>query len=285
MVWYHSTHNLAAAINQPTLLIAVNIRSDASANRKKTIIVSYRGVRTTLIYKFKETCKKVSNIEAEASQLYAQRKGMKELSKSLGDLPNFKKEIDEKLRGKLPRSSPRLLKTRRLGETKYSPEITDTEVYLVTRDCGCVLQPNINGDVLDLPDKDFFTPPPSRDFSDQRLKEIAQENENTANLNLIRQKTLKVEDIVHTASKLGAEYLKRAKSPRPVYTRNCTQRSPYGNCSVCGAHCNSEKCKPGTRLKKRTLVVKIPGISDNFSEHNYTGGWGPSSNFSYRHKK
>ncbi|KAJ7379060.1 hypothetical protein OS493_018856 [Desmophyllum pertusum] len=226
--------------------------------------------------------KKVFHSEAKASQVCAQRKRMKQLSKSLGDLPNFKKEIDEKLRGKLPRSSPRFLQTRRLGETNISPEVTDIEAYLVTRDCLCVLQPKINGDVLNLHDRDSYTPPPSRE-ADQRLKEIARENTHAVSFNSIRQKALKVDDIVHTASKLEAEYLKRAKSP--VYRRSCTQSGPYGDCNVCEGHCNSEKLKPSSRLKKRTLVVKIPGLSDNLSEHNYRGGWDSSSNFSYRHKK
>lgn len=235
------------------------------------------------MYRTRATRKKVLKFEAEASQVCAQQKtAMKQLSKSLGDLPNFKKGIDEKLRGKLPKSSPRLPQTRRLGDTKLSPAVDEMEDYLVTKDCFCVLQHKICGEALHLKNRYCFTPPPSRDGYDQRLKEIARESADSSNFNPMRQKALKVDDIVHTASKLEAEYLKRAKSP--VYRTNC-KLGAYGNCSVCDGNCNSEKLKPSSRLKKRTLVVKIPAMSDNLSEHDYRGGWGSSSNFSYRHKK
>lgn len=234
------------------------------------------------MYQPKETRKKASSVEAEERQMCAQRK-----SQILGDLPNFKNEIEHKLTGKLPSSSPRSLKPRRLGETKFSPETIEMETHLATGDCGCVaLQPNINGDVLSLPDEDTFRPPLSMDFRDERLKEIARENAETPKLNFAGQKSsLKVEDIVRSASKLEAEYLKRAKTPRPVHSRNCNQRSPFGNYSVCNVHCTSEKYKSGPTLAKRTLVVKIPRLSDTLSEHDYKGGWGPNTNFSYRHKR
>jgi len=156
------------------------------------------------------------------------------------------------------------------------------EAYLVTRDCICVLQPTwINGEALHLQDRYAFTPPPSRDAHYQRRKEIAKESTNSTNFNSTRQKALKVDDIVHSASKLEAEYLKRAKSP--VYKRNSTHRSSYGNCSICGeGHDNSEQFKPSSM---RRLVVKIPAISDTLSEHDYRGGWDSSSNFSYRQDK
>ena len=235
------------------------------------------------MYRNHATRKKILKFEVEAGQVCAQRKtAIKQLSKSLGDLPTFKKGIDEKLRGKLPKSSPRLLQTRRLGETNLSPDVDDTEAYLVTKDCFCVLQHTINGEALHLKNRYSFTPLPSSDEHDRRLKEIARENANSANFNPMRHRALKVDDIVHTASKLEAEYLKRAKSP--VYRKNCTL-GPYGNCSVCEGNCNADKLKPSSGAKKRTLVVKIPAMSDNLSEHDYRGGWGSSSNFSYRHKK
>ena len=236
------------------------------------------------MYGTRATRKKVLKFEAEVGQVCAQRKttAMKQLSKSLGDLPNFKKGIDEKLNGKLPKSSPHLQQTRRLGETKLSPEVDDKEAYLVTKDCLCVLQHKICGEALHLKNRYSFTPPPSRDGHDQRLKEIARDNANSTSLYPVRQKALKVDDIVHTASKLEAEFLKRAKSP--VYRTNCTV-DMHRNCSICRENCYSEKLKPNSELKKRTLVVKIPAMSDNLSEHDYRGGWGSYSNFSYRHKK
>lgn len=237
------------------------------------------------MYQPKETRKKASALEAEERQMCDQRKRVKQLSQSLGDLPNFKTEIENKLIGKLPRPSPRSLKPRRLGETKFSPETIEMGTYEVTGYCGCALQPNVNGDVLSLPDEDAFRPPLSMDYRDQRLEEIARENADTPRLNFTRQKSLKVEDIVRSASKLEAEYLKRAKTPRPVHSRNCNQRSPFGNYGVCDVHCTSEKNKPSPRPAKRTLVVKIPRLSDTLSEHDYRGGWGPSNNFSYRHKR
>ena len=206
----------------------------------------------------------------------AQKKRIKQVSKSLGDLPNFKKEIEQKLRGKLPKSSPRSHQTRRFGETKISPKVNDMEAYLVTRDCICVLQPKINGEALHLKDRYTFTPPPSREAHFERLKEIAKESANSTNFNSMKQKTLKVDDIVHSASKLEAEYLKRAKSP--VYKTNYSHGSLYGNYrSVEGRNENSERIKPSSR---RTLVVKIPAISD-LSEHDYRGGWDSGSNFSF----
>ena len=217
------------------------------------------------------------NLEAETSQLLSQRERMKQLSKSLGDLPNFKKEIDEKLKGKLPKPSPRLQETRRLGETGISLEIDDAETSLVTRDCICVLQPNIKQDSSNLKNGESFTPPSSKDY--QRLREIVKENNNFVDFDLMRQKTLKVDDIVHTASKLEAEYLKRAKSP--VYLRNCT--CLYGNNSVCEGSYNSENPQPSSKAKKRTLIVKIPRMSDNLNDYNC--GREGNSNFSYRHKK
>ena len=104
----------------------------------------------------RETHKKALNFEAKAShhnQVCAQKRRIKQLSKSLGDLPNFKKGIDEKLRGKVPKSSPRSHQTRRLGDTKFSPKVDDMEAYLVTRDCICVLQPKIKGEALHLQDR------------------------------------------------------------------------------------------------------------------------------------
>jgi len=233
------------------------------------------------MHRARETREKALNFEAKATQVCAHKKRIKQLSKSLGDLPNFKKGIDEKLRGKLPKSSPRSFQTRRLGETKISQEVDDMEAYLVSRDCICVLQPKIKGEALHLQNRYAFTPPPSREAHNQRLKEIAKESVNSTNFNSMRQKALKVDDIVHSASKLEAEYLKRAKSP--VYKTNYSHGSPYGNCSVSvEGHDNSELFKPSSR---RTLVVKIPAISDTLSEHDYMGGWDSSSNFSYRHKK
>ena len=234
------------------------------------------------MHRARETRKKVLNFEGRASQVCAETKITKQLSKSLGDLPNFRKGIDEKLRGKLPKSTPRSLQTRRLGETKISPEVDDMEAFLVTRDCICVLQPKINGEALHLQDRYNFTPPPSREVHYQRLKEIANESANSTNLNFVRHRALNVDDIVHSASKLEAEYLKRAKSPA-VYKTNYSHGSPYGNCSVSvEGHDNSEQLKASSR---RTLVVKIPAISDTLSEHDYKEGWDSSSNFSYRHKK
>ena len=96
----------------------------------------------------------------------------------------------------------------------------------------------------------------------------------------MRQRALKVDDSVHLASKLEAQYLKRSKSP--VYKTNYSHGSPYGYYSSVEGHENSERIKPSSR---RALVVKIPAISDTFSEHDYRGGWDSSSNFSYRHKK
>ena len=235
------------------------------------------------MHRSRETRKKALNFDAKASHhshVCAQNKRIKQLSKSLGDLPNFKKEIDEKLRGNLPKSSPRSHQTRRLGETRISPKVDDMEAYLVTRDCICVLQPKINGEALHLQDRYTFTPPPSREAHYERLKEIAKESANSTNLNSMRQKTLKVDDIVHSASKLEAEYLKRAKSP--VYKTNYSHGSLYGNYSSVEGQENSEQIKPNSR---RTLVVKIPAISDTLSEHDYRGGWNSNSNFSYRHKK
>ena len=233
----------------------------------------------------RETRKKALNFEAKAShhnQVCAQKKRIKQLSKSLGDLPNFKKGIDEKLREKLPKSSPRSHQTRRLGDTKISPKVDDMEAYLVTRDCICVLQPKINGQALHLQDRYNVTPPPSREVHFERLKEIANESANSTNFNSMRQRALKVDDIVHSASKLEAQYLKRAKSP--VYKTNYSHGSLYGNLYSVSVerHDNSEQIKPSSR---RTLVVKIPAISDTLSEHDYRGGWDSSSNFSYRHKK
>ena len=236
------------------------------------------------MHRARETHKKALNFaEAKAShhsQVCAQKKRIKQLSKSLGDLPKFKKEIEEKLRGKLPKSSPRSHQTRRLGETKISPKVNDMEAYLVTRDCICVLQPKINGEALHLKDRYTFTPPPSREAHYERLKEIAKESVNSTNFNSMKQKTLKVDDIVHSASKLKAEYLKQAKSP--VYKTNYSHGSLYGNYSSIEGHEYSEQIKPSSR---RTLVVKIPAISDMLSEHDYRGGWDSNSNFSYRHKK
>ena len=232
------------------------------------------------MHRDRETRKKALNFQAKAIQVCTQKKRIKHLSKSLGDLPNFKKGIDEKLRGKLPKSSPRSLQTRRLGETKISTEVDDMEAYLVTRDCICVLQPKINGEALHLQDRYAITTQPSREAHYQRLKEIARESTNSANFNSTQ--ALKVDDIVHSASKLEAEYLKQAKSP--VYKTNYSHGSPYhGNYSISvEEHDNSEQLKPSSR---RTLVVKIPAISDTLSEHDYRGGWDSSSNFSYRHKK
>ena len=156
------------------------------------------------------------------------------------------------------------------------------EAYLVTRDCICVLQPKINGEALHLQDRYTFTPPPSREAHYERLKEIAKESASSTNFNSMGQKTLKVDDIVHSASKLEAEYLKRVKSP--VNKTNCSHGSLYGNLNSVSfeRHDNSQQIKPSSR---RTLVVKIPSISDTLSEHDYRGGWDSSSNFSYRHKK
>ena len=208
---------------------------------------------------------------------------MKQLSKSLGDLPNLKREIDDRLEGKLPKSSPRWRETRRLGETKIPLETDDMETSLVTRDCLCVLQPKIKIDDSSLESRESHSPPLSQEAV-QRLRDIVRENTKSANFNSMRQKTLKVDDIVHTASKLEAEYLKRTKSP--VYLRKCAHRGPYGNCCVCeGISCNSEKSKSSSRLKTRTLVVKIPGISDNLNDYNCKRGPGARSNFSYRHKR
>ena len=207
---------------------------------------------------------------------------MKQLSKSLGDLPNLKREIDDRLKGKLPKSIPRWRETRRLGETKIPLEIDEMETYLVTRDCLCVLQPKIKVDDSSFEDRESYSPPLSHEV--QRLRDIVRENTKSANFNSMRQKTLKVDDIVHTASKLEAEYLKRTKSP--VYLGKCAHRAPYGNRCVCeGISCNSEKPKSSSRLKTRTLVVKIPGISDNLNDYNCKGGPGARSNFSYRHKR
>ena len=236
------------------------------------------------MHRARETHKKALNFEAKAShhnQVCAQKKKIKQLSKSLGDLPNFKKGIDEKLRGKLSKSGPRSHQTRRLGDTKISPKVDDMEAYLVTRDCGCVLQPKIKGEALHLQDRYTFTPPPSREAHFERLKEIAKESANSTNFNSMRQRALKVDDIVHSASKLEAQYLKRSKSP--VYKTNYSHGSLYGNYSSVEGHENSEpEIKPSSR---RTLVVKIPAISVTLSEHDYRGGWESSSNFSYRHKK
>lgn len=229
--------------------------------------------------KSKETRQKFLNPEAEASQLLSQRERTKQLNRILGDLPNFKKEIDEKLKGKLPKPSPRLQETRRLGEAGISLEIDDVETALVTRDCICGLQPNIKQDSSNLESGGSFTPPSSKDY--QRLREIVKENKNYMDFDLMRQKTLKVDDIVHTASKLEAEYLKRAKSP--VYLRSCTRRSLYGNNSVCEGSYNSENPQPSSKAKKRTLIVKIPRMSDNLND--YSCGRDGNSKFSFRHKK
>ena len=225
------------------------------------------------MHKAKGTPKKFLHLEAQASHLFAQRERTKQLSKSFGDLPNLKKEIDEKLKGKLPKPSPRSLGTRRLGETNVSLEIDDIETSLVTRDCSCVLQLAIMRNYSSL--ENTPAPPPSREC--QRLKDIARENTKSANPYTMRQRTLKVDDIVQTASKLEAEYLMRAKSP--AYSRSCTHRGPYGNRSVCEKICNSDKSKPSSRLKKRTLVVKIPGLSDNLNDYNCKGGRGSGTNF------
>ena len=95
------------------------------------------------MYRNHATRKKILKFEAEAGQVCAQRKtAMKQLSKSLGDLPTFKKKINEKLRGNVAKLSPPLLQTRRLGETKLSPD-NDTKAYLVTKYCFCALQHKI----------------------------------------------------------------------------------------------------------------------------------------------
>ena len=234
------------------------------------------------MHKSSETSKKLLNLKVGTSQLSSQRKGMKQLSKSLGDLPNLKREIDDRLKGKLPKSIPRWRETRRLGETKIPLEIDEMETYLVTRDCLCVLQPKIKVDDSSFEDRESYSPPLSQEV--QRLRDIVRENTKSANFNSMRQKTLKVDDIVHTASKLEAEYLKRTKSP--VYLSKCAHRGPYGNRCVCeGISCNSEKPKSSSRLKTRTLVVKIPGISDNLNDYNCKGRPGARSNFSYRHER
>ena len=232
--------------------------------------------------KSNETSKKFLNLKAETSQLSSQRKTMKQQSKSLGDLPNLKREIDDRLKGKLPKSSPRWREIRKLGETKIPLEIDDLETSLITRNRVCFLQPNIKIDDSSFEHRESYSPPLSQDV--QRLRDIVRENTKSANFNSMRQKTLKVDDIVHTASKLEAEYLQRTKSP--VYLGKCIHRGPYGNRCVCeGITCNSEKSKSNSRLKTRTLVVKIPGISDNLNDYDCKGGPGAKSNFSYRHKR
>lgn len=279
-------HSAITAAIKILLKAIVAVTSHKRGTRNKLwsdIDVVFTTIPHSPMHKAKETTKKFLNPEEKTSQLFAQSERMKELSKSLGDLPNFKKEIDAKLKGKLPKSSPRLLGIRRLGETKISVEIDEVETSVVTRDCFCVLHPKMKGDgSSEAAISASFTPPLSR--NDQLIRDIARENTNSTSLSTMRQKTLKVDDIVHTASKLEAEYLKRAKSP--VYLRNCTHRGPYGNCSVCQGICYSEKSKPSSRLKTRTLVVKIPGISDNLNDYNCKGGpRSARSNFSYRHKK
>ena len=122
------------------------------------------------------------------------------------------------------------------------------------------LQPKINGEALHLKDRYTFTPPPSREAHYERLKEIVKESANSTKFNSMKQKTLKVDDIVHSASKLKAEYLKRAKSP--VYKTNYSHGSLYGNYSSVEGQEYSEHIKPSSR---RTLVVKIPAISDTLA--------------------
>lgn len=221
------------------------------------------------------------NHHVQTGELSSHGERMKQLSKSFGNLRNFKREIDEKLKGKLPKPSPRSTETRKLGETKISLDIDDVEMSLVTRDCFCIVEPYINVDDCGLENRAVsntaFLP---QDV--QRLRDIAREN---SNFNLMRAKKLKVDDIVHTASKLEAEYLKRAKSP--VHTRNFSHTALYGSQVVCEGIYNSEKSKPIPSLKKRTLVVKLPGISDNLNDYHCTcqRGRNLKSNFLYRHKR
>ena len=231
------------------------------------------------MYKGKERSKSSKLAVGAKQSLFVQRPRTKELSKSLGDLSNFKREIYEKLNGKLTKPSPRSLRPRRLGETNVSLETDDIGTSLATRDCCCVLKTEIKREHINLDSKP--APPPSRD--EQRLRDIARENSNSASFNTMRQRTLKVNDIVHTASKLEAEYLRRAKSP--AYSRNFTKRTLNGYRCVCEGSSCTERVKPSCRLKKQALIVKIPGLSDNLNDYNCKGGWDTKSNFSYRHKK
>lgn len=232
------------------------------------------------MYKGKQRSKSSKPAVGAKQSLFVQRKRTKELSKSLGDLSKLKREIDDKLNGKLAaKPSTRSLRTRRLGETNISLEINDVGTHLATRDCCCVLKTEIKRESLKL--ESTPVPPPSRD--EQRLRDIAIENSNSASFNTMRQRTLRVDDIVHTASKLEAEYLRRAKSP--AYSRNFTNRNPNGYRCVCEGSSYTEKVKPSCRLKKRALIVKIPGLSDNLNDYNCKERWDTRSNFSYRHKK
>lgn len=216
---------------------------------------------------------------------------MKRFTKSLCDLPNFKKEIEEKLNGKLPKppSSRYSGETRRLGETKAVSQEhaeSDLEKSIATRDCKCLLQPNVEFDDSSLESADSYTAPISMDI--QRLKEILFEHTKSTNfVPIIRHGHLKIDDVILTASKLKAEYSQRARTP--FCSCALIQRNPFRN------HRNvyewitpSEKSKPSSaKLKKREIVVRLPGMSDDLNDYNYcdkTHGHA-KANLSYRHKR
>lgn len=214
---------------------------------------------------------------------------MKRLTRSLCDLPNFKKEIEEKLNGKLPKppSSRYSGETRKLGETRavsQEHDESDLEKSLATRDCKCVLQPNVEFDDSSLESADSYTAPVSRDI--QRLKEIVYEHTKSTNfMPIIRHSNLKVDEVILTASKLKAEYSQRARTPC-----SCAliQRNPFRNHrNVCEWIIPAEKSKTSSaKLKKRTLVVKLPGMSDNLNDYNCNKTYDRAkTNFSYRHKR
>lgn len=216
---------------------------------------------------------------------------MKRFTKSLCDLPNFKKELEEKLNGKLPKppSSRYSGETRKLGETKAVSQEhaeSDLEKSLATRDCKCVLQPNVEFDDSSLESADSYTAPTSMDI--QRLKEILYEHTKSTNFTpIIRHGNLKIDEVILTASKLKAEYSQRARTP----SCSCAliQRNPFRN------HRNvyewitpSEKPKTcSAKLKKRAIVVRLPGMSDNLNDYNCnkTHGRRAKTNLSYRHKR
>lgn len=216
---------------------------------------------------------------------FSQRERLKRLSKSLCDLPNFKREIDDKLKGKLPKplSTRWSGETRKLGETQVSRETDDFERSLATRDCRCVLQANIELDESNVESRDSYETSTSEDV--KKLRDIVEEHTKSADFISLRQKTLKVDDVILTASKLEAEYSQRAKTPACSCTR--ILRNPFRNRSVSEWIHTSQRSKTSSaRLKKTTLVVKIPGSSDNLNDYNCKETWGRArSNFSYRHKR
>ena len=211
---------------------------------------------------------------------------MRRLCTSLRDLPGFRREVDTRLNGKpsKPSSLP-LPSTRRLGETRISQGNKYQETCLVTEVFYCVFHPKImlsNGiETFSLQENNTYLPPASNE--NPRFKEIVREHTRRAEsyVNVLNQRILKVEDVVKTVSRLESEYMKRDKTPTQQ-TNSLQNTFGFSSCKRC-------RCDSFTPLSsmppKRTLIVKIPGTSDNSDENS--GSFSPVSNlpFSYRHKK